>query len=649
MTRSEYLVALISATPVAIPPAIDAMAEQFPEAEVWNLLDDRLLRDAADAGGLTEPLHQRMRRLIAHAVDCGADAVLLTCSMYGPVVQQAAASVPVLAPDDAAFEAAATGGYSRVLVVASLDSALADSVDRFTQRIEAGPDHVEVRGLVVPTALDAEGPTELAEALITACQGAADDADAVLLAQFSLAPAQQALADALGKPVIAGPHSAAAALRETLTQRPQRAPVGAIADDYTGATDVALAFRAAGLRTVLFFGSPSADVELPPHDAVVIALKSRTVAAAEAVEVSLKAREWLAAAGVGQVYFKYCSTFDSTPRGNIGPVMDALAAATSATSVITTPSSPEHRRTVYAGQLFVDGIPLAESHMAHHPLTPMTDSSVPRLLAAQTGHRVEPLPLATVREGVAAVRRAVHEAREHPTVYFVADAVEPSDLDVVAAAVIDEPLVAGAAGLAGAVARLHGNQRGRPDGEASVADPVGSVHAAVLSGSCSARTLEQIADFTSRGNPSFRLDALSTPSAEKLAEGALDWIDGLPAGSTPLVYSSLPAPELRQVQQQLGAAESAELLESAMSLIATGLARRGFRRIVSAGGETSGAIVEALQIRGVEVGADVAPGVPWVYTIGAEPLALLLKSGNFGDVSLFSRALDPDQHWGVQA
>ena len=647
MTDDDRLVALISATPVAIPPATEALAGQLPGTRVWNLLDDRLLQDAADAGGITEPLADRMRRLIGHAVDAGADGILLTCSMYGPVAQETSASIPVLAPDEAAFAEAGSGAYRTVLVVASLESALADSVQRFEDSVAAAGRQVSVRGLAVPAAKDAAAggdPSALAGVLIDACRSQLDGVDAILLAQYSLAPAQTELQAALDVPVISGPRSAAVALGERLRSQPTAAPLGAIADDYTGGTDIALAFRQAGLRTLLFFGPPEATAELPPHDAIVIALKSRTTPPEQAVAESLAAWEWLSGVGVGQLYFKYCSTFDSTAQGNIGPVTDALANAVGAATVVTTPSSPAHRRTVYAGQLFVDGVPLAETHMAGHPLTPMTDSYLPRVLAAQTDRPVEALPLATLHQGVAAVRTAL--TGSGATRHVVADAVADGDLEVLARAVVDQPLVAGAAGLAAALAALRAP--GDRD-HSTAADPVGAGRAAVLAGSCSARTLEQIADFEGRGGPSYRVDALSAADPDTLAQRALAWVDDLPPQATPLLYTSLPADQLRQVQAQLGTAASAQLLENALARIAAGLVERGVRRLVSAGGETSGAIVHGLQVQGAAVGGDVAAGVPWIYTLGEEPLALLLKSGNFGDVAMFSRAVDGDQHWGVSS
>lgn len=657
MSAGKPLIALVSATPVAIPPATAALAEHLAEARVWNLLDDRLLRDAADAGGLTPALEDRMRRLIEHAALGGADGILLTCSLYGRLAHEARAPIPVLAPDDAVFAEALDGRHASVLVVASLASALEDSIERLEQAAADRGRSVRIRGALAADALDAAATDDvesLVDALERACRPFVDEADAVLLAQFSLAPAKEKLSRALGVTVLSGPASAAVKLRELLGERPgdrSGGALGALADDYTGATDVALAFGRAGLRTLLFFGVPEREVELPPHDAVVIALKSRTIPAEEAVAVSLAAQERLADLGAGQVYFKYCSTFDSTPRGNIGPVLDALRTATGANAVVTTPSSPEHGRTVYAGKLFVNGELLEDSPMARHPLTPMTDSDLPQLLRAQSSNEVVSLPLAAVRAGASALRSELERAKNSGAGYLVADAVESGDLRALAQLVIDDPLVAGAAGLAAALAETRVarvGSAGAVEGAETPEDPVGQAPAAVLAGSCSSRTLEQIADFREGGHPSFRLDGLSATGAEELAARALDWADSLSQGVTPLFYSSLPAEELRRVQDVLGVEASAALFEDALARIAVGLVERGVRRLISAGGETSGAIVRALRIRGVRVGSEVGPGVPWIYTWGDRPMALLLKSGNFGDPRLFSRAVDGARGWGVR-
>lgn len=401
--------------------------------------------------------------------------------------------------------------------------------------------------------------------------------------------------------------------------------IGAIADDFTGATDVAVALRRRGIRTVLFFGVPreEAGAEL---DAVVIALKTRTVARDDAVARSLSALEWLRAHGVRQVYFKYCSTFDSTAEGNIGPVLDALADALDVPVVAMTPSSPEHGRTQYNGYLFVGDVLLGESPMRHHPLTPMTDSYLPRVLEGQSAYRAGVVTLAQVRRGE--LGRRLAELRSEGVRYALVDAIEDADLAAAGRELADAPLVAGAAGLAGGLAAARA--RAEYDDTAG-AVPEGA--AAVLAGSCSARTLEQVGAMIEAGRPAYRLDALADPDPASLAAGALTWYDSLGQGSgAPLVYSSVEPAALRHVQDVLGGERSAAILESALGRVAQGLVERGVTRVISAGGETSGAIVSALGVSGGVIGPEAARGVPWIFT--SSGLSLLLKSGNFGEPGL---------------
>ncbi|WP_188191381.1 3-oxo-tetronate kinase [Nonomuraea sp. SYSU D8015] len=416
--------------------------------------------------------------------------------------------------------------------------------------------------------------------------------------------------------------------------------IGAIADDFTGATDVAVALRRRGIRTVLFFGMPREEAAAEPG-AVVIALKTRTIARDTAVAQSLSALEWLRARGAEQVYFKYCSTFDSTVEGNIGPVLDALADALDVPVVPMTPSSPEHGRTQYNGYLFVGDVLLAESHMRHHPLTPMTDSYLPRVLEGQSAYRAGVVTLAQVRRGELARRLA--ELRAEGVRYALVDAVEDADLAAAGRALADAPLVAGAAGLAGGLAAARARTEG---GDVTGAVPAGP--AAVLAGSCSARTLEQVAAMIDAGRPAHRLDPLADPDPGSLAAGALAWYDALgavarPGGGpafegsgAPLVYSSLEPAALRRVQEALGGERSAAILESALGLIARGLVERGVTRLITAGGETSGAVVSALGVSGGVIGPEAARGVPWIFTPSG--LSLLLKSGNFGDPDLLLEA-----------
>ncbi|GGM90401.1 HPr kinase [Lentzea pudingi] len=407
--------------------------------------------------------------------------------------------------------------------------------------------------------------------------------------------------------------------------------IGAIADDVTGGTDVAVALRRGGLRTLLFFGVPPAGTTLPAHDAVVVALKSRMASPQQAVAMSLEALEWLRNNKVSQVYVKYCSTFDSTAEGNIGPVLDALSSALSVDVVVTTPSSPRHGRTQYRGHLFIgDGL-LAESPMREHPVTPMRDSNLVRLLQAQTRTPVGLIGHDTVREGATAVRGVL----ERPAArYLLADATTDEDLLVLGRVLAGAPLVAGAAGLASGLAAAAGSS------QASGPDVLPAGRSAALSGSCSARTLDQVAEVLRRGRPAHRLDPVAVPDPAALAARALAWFDAADADGA-LIYSSMPPEDLHRTQEVLGVQRSARVLERATGLIAAGLVRRGVRRLVAAGGETSGAVVAALGVRGGVVGAEAAPGVPWIHPVDPAHPALLLKSGNFGEPDLLAVATEP--------
>ncbi|MFK3676514.1 3-oxo-tetronate kinase [Microbacterium sp. NPDC090218] len=411
--------------------------------------------------------------------------------------------------------------------------------------------------------------------------------------------------------------------------------IGIIADDVTGGTDVAVACRRQGLRTGIVFGAPREGSIDPTWDVGVVALKTRTIPAADAVAQSLAAAKALRARGADQFYLKYCSTFDSTPSGNIGPVLEALVELTGASRVVTTPSSPEHGRTVYGGQLFVNGVLLAESPMRDHPLTPMRDSDLVRLLDGQLSEpSSRTLPHDVVRAGAEALRAAMLDAH-HDSRYLFPDAITDDDLLTVARAAIDEPLLAGAAGLAGALARAVVESRpARSHPSTATAEEGRSI---VLAGSCSRRTLEQIEAMDRAGRPLYRLDALLDQDPDALAAGALDWYDALESDSpAPLIFASLPPEQLHAVQERLGVERSAAILEAAISRVAQGVRERGVTRFITAGGETSGAVIAALEVRGGEIGAEAARGVPWIH--GDDDVRLLLKSGNFGDPDLLVRA-----------
>ena len=414
--------------------------------------------------------------------------------------------------------------------------------------------------------------------------------------------------------------------------------LGAIADDFTGATDLASMLVRNGMRTVQLIGVPGAGDKAPDADAVVVALKSRTAPARQAVEDSLAALSWLRVAGCRQVFFKYCSTFDSTDEGNIGPVGDAIIAALGCGFALACPAFPAAGRSVFQGHLFVGAALLSESGMEHHPLTPMTDPNLVRVLSRQTDGTVGLVPFATVDQGSVAIRDAMTAVKEQGRRWAIVDAVKDEHLRAIGEAADRHALVTGGSGVA---MGLPGNFR-RAGLLAAHDDPgaLPSVDgaAAVLAGSCSRATLGQIAAAREQV-PVLELDPLVEPDARALCARALSWVEGR-LGATPVVIAaSAPPDKVAALQARLGRDESGALIEQALAAIAEGLVARGVRRLVVAGGETSGAVVARLGVRSLRIGAEIDVGVPWTHAEGnAAPLLLALKSGNFGARDFFLKA-----------
>ena len=418
--------------------------------------------------------------------------------------------------------------------------------------------------------------------------------------------------------------------------------LGCIADDFTGATDLANNLVRGGMRTVQWIGVPDGPVDTGGAQALVVALKTRTVAPDEAVRQSLQALAWLQAQGVEQVYFKVCSTFDSTPQGNIGPVADALMTTLGAELSPVCPAFPETGRTVYQGHLFVGPQLLSDSGMRHHPLTPMTDASLVRLMQAQTRGRVGLVPLAVIARGAGAIRERLDALRAEGVRHAVLDAVQDADLQHIGAALAGMPLVVAGSGVAVGLPQ-NWRARGLLDSEGA-ADrlPAVSGACAVVSGSCSEATRSQVARAQAQGWPSFMIDPLALARGDDVVAQALDWAVGR-VGSTPvLVYATAEPATVKAVQAALGVALPGELVEQALAAIARGLVGLGVRRLVVAGGETSGAVVQGLAVRQMQIGPQIDPGVPWTSVRAAScpdaDLHVALKSGNFGGVDFFAKA-----------
>ena len=413
--------------------------------------------------------------------------------------------------------------------------------------------------------------------------------------------------------------------------------LGCIADDFTGATDLAGTLVREGMRSVQMIGVPEADPNEVEAEAIVIALKSRTAPLEDALKDSLAALRWLQAAGCRQFFFKYCSTFDSTPRGNIGPVAEALLDELGSDFTLACPAFPKNKRTVFKGYLFVGDVLLNESGMQDHPLTPMTDANLVRVLAAQSRSPVGLVGAETVRQGAAQIRTAFEELRAQGTRLAIVDALDEDDLRRIGAAASGLKLITGGSGVALGLPETY-RKAGLLDCAAD-ADrlPHTGGACAILSGSCSRATQEQVR-LAGEAMPSFRIDPLALGQGRDLASEALDWAAPR-LGDTPiLVYATAEPESVRAAQDELGAETAGALVESCLAKVAQGLVARGVRRLIVAGGETSGAVVKALEIKGLRIGPEIDPGVPWTLSLGEPALALALKSGNFGAPDFFLKA-----------
>jgi 3-dehydrotetronate 4-kinase len=413
--------------------------------------------------------------------------------------------------------------------------------------------------------------------------------------------------------------------------------LGCIADDYTGASDLANTLTRAGLRTVQTIGVPADNLALPEVDAVVVSLKSRSIEASMAVERSRAAEKWLRGRGVSHVLFKICSTFDSTDKGNIGPVMDALRADSGDRIVLVTPAFPETGRTVYQGNLFVGAVPLNESPLKDHPLNPMHDSNLVRVLARQSRTKIGLVDLATVTRGPEAVRAKLADLADKGVGAAIIDAVFDLDLETIGAVAVEHKVSVGASGMGLGLARaLAGGKAAAPD---IASEPVGGP-AACLAGSCSQATLGQIAN-AEKIMPVLHLDPDQVIKGKDEARRALAWARER-LGSGPVLIASSSTPDaVAALQARHGRDAAGHAIEQAMADIAEGLVQSGVHRLVVAGGETSGAVVDRLKIPGFLVGAEIAAGVPVLRAVGAKEGAMLLalKSGNFGGPEFFSDAL----------
>ena len=414
--------------------------------------------------------------------------------------------------------------------------------------------------------------------------------------------------------------------------------LGVIADDMTGATDVALMLNRAGMRTLQVIGAPAKGAKLPEADAVVVALKSRTNPVAEAVADSLAACEALLAAGARQILFKYCSTFDSTAQGNIGPVADALMQRLGASQAIICPAFPANGRSIFQGYLFVGAAPLHESSMKDHPLTPMRDSNLMRLMGAQTQHPVGLVAYSAVSQGASAVRKRLAELAAEGARYVVTDALDNGHLMVLGEAISDHVLLTGGSGIAMGLPENFRKAGLLPRRETATHLSAPAGRAGIISGSCSTATRGQIATARAAGIPALKVDPLALAAGSQKAADLAAWALAQPEDKPFLVYSSDDPAEVAAVQDKLGREKAGETVEHAFAETARLLIAGGVSRLLVAGGETSGAVVQGLDVRTLEIGPEIDPGVPWTRVVDGPELVVALKSGNFGAPDFFLKA-----------
>ena len=421
-----------------------------------------------------------------------------------------------------------------------------------------------------------------------------------------------------------------------------RPVLGCIADDFTGATDLANNLVRSGMRTVQTIGVPADAAAAIDADAIVVALKSRTIPAEQAVEQSLAALRWLQSQGVEQIYFKYCSTFDSTPQGNIGPVTDALLDALQGPGqgfTIVCPAFPENQRTVFKGHLFVGDQLLSDSGMRQHPLTPMTDANLVRVMQSQTRRPVGLVSYDTVRLGASAISERFAALQAQGVGVAVVDAITHADLMSIGKALAGMPLVTAGSGIALGLPQNWPSVNARAKAHAL---PAATGLRAVVSGSCSQATNTQVLHFRQQGHPAFAVDPLAIAAGDAVVALALAWARPLLPQGPVLVYATAESAAVQAVQAQLGVARAGALVEQTLSRIAVGLVDSGVQQLVVAGGETSGAVVQALGVQRMAIGPQIDPGVPWTAVQSAQwpdkTLHLALKSGNFGSADFFTKA-----------
>lgn len=417
--------------------------------------------------------------------------------------------------------------------------------------------------------------------------------------------------------------------------------LGIIGDDFTGSSDIANNLKKSGMQVSMYAGVPNLlpeEIKKEQTDAAVIALKTRTIPIEDAIRESLEALSWLKGCGCEQFIFKYCSTFDSTKEGNIGPVTDAIMEELNTDFTIACPSFPDAGRTVYFGHMFVNGKPLNESGMENHPLTPMTDHNLVRWLGHQTKNNVGLIDFETISKGENSVKEKIRNLKTDGYKYAIIDTNKNDDFDIICNAVKNLPLLTGGSGIALGLPKIY-KDRGLLSAS-NFQIPENNSNAIILSGSCSITTINQI-NIYKENNPSFYISPDEVINNEDLIEKVLSWIKDNETQS-PLVYSSSDIKAVSEKQKQYGQELLANKIEKFFELLSQRLVKDNFGTFISAGGETSGAVINGLGIQELKIGKEISHGIPALWSpesSGNKPVSVTLKSGNFGQDDFFSRAL----------
>ena len=412
--------------------------------------------------------------------------------------------------------------------------------------------------------------------------------------------------------------------------------LGIIADDFTGATDIAGFLAANGIITVQTNGVSSLNLE-ETVETIVVSLKTRSCPSQDAIEESLRALSWLKEQGCTQFYFKYCSTFDSTAHGNIGPVTDALMKALGCDVTIICPALPVNGRTVYKGYLFVNDTLLNESGMRHHPVTPMHDAKLSRLIETQSTGKAYEIHVESVERGSSHIKSHIDEARSNGYSYVIVDALKQKHLDTIASATKNLVLVTGGSGLAESMAKSA--KKSSLDKERAIAKGKPKLSKSIiLSGSCSQTTNLQVYAYKEIApSISFKIDAFSQDNNRYVADIAAWVVSNMSHHYAPLVYATKSPEMVEALRVQYPQIDIGKEVEHFFAELSVALYNAGIRNYIIAGGETSGAVAQRLGIEAFLIGPQIDPGVPWVRAVNKD-IHLALKSGNFGSVDFFRKA-----------